>query len=1555
MTKGKCKNLLIGALLGVATVGFADTVLVQWGEPGGDGTIVSSDQLLNDGLDVTYDPAVVVSPTQSTNYYDGHALDRSHTFYGANSVDKEEVIVRNGDVSDYIETLFVLPATESYSAMVVWQDFLATGNFLTSFSIGIKQSYWDTDRSFRWLVQKASGEWYASDPNEDFSSSDFQAYSNVAAYLSWFEFTPFDGGAATVGASPVEIELSDIVSVGYYVEMQNINTASKWCGAEVNYFQVTATTNATPPAKLSNSYDTGYTISKVRTAMDGDTEVIIGSSYEGTVLAMDYEGTVLWTNELSGFFNQDLWSEDLTGDGIYEVLAANSDGSVYCLNSRGALQWSFKANDAPMNTVCVIHDSEDTPYVVCGSFDTGYYYLSATDGTLIKRIESSAYSDEDAWGDDPPPSGIHVPNFLRTVQRADGTEFLAENGINRTTVDGSVYLFEPLADLPFSTNQLAGAGVSSDLRICDIDSDGTEEWMVGYGEAFTVFDPTNLTQTLVDLSGYSPWKSLGYRSAQPEIIPNGEGGYQYFFLSGASVGLVPASMDTNSVEILHCNYAFNDVWKDSSDRIILASSQSGGSGIHILDTTDSSWKTAFEHLAPPGKIASILSNAVELNEQLETFTAPAWERDPVSVYLMTEGTTGLESLVASITNNYDSPIFLGGTYTGHAHDPLDWDRDTLLADCPSYRDRRDSRRTYDWTYSDAMDFILPLYEDVPGIAYWGGHGNDPYMFSKQVTVDVIDYAADKKTVLIWPEIGDTSTNLNWCMNDLFYPLATHSQTNGAYANLFIRSKQHFWSANVYQSAWLRLLSGEFADVFVAALEETNSKTMELSSAARQGLWASGAIDSWGARCAMDNPSLNRAREYSYQRLPNHFLRQMVYNLSSGAQFLNNFGVDQEYMSVFWELIATGALYVPKREEIVSFSPVHVSMIEPDEHYLEDGGEVKWIHLFDENYEENNPFVFSRMNGTWPMAPVTEWDFSRYAAGTADRGIHFLPPYNNGMVMITPPQEGVYADTNAVRGAMTSYMHPLYENIMSEFITDGRQYYSSDGTRQYAADRYYHTVEAAIENGAELLPLNVSGEVAWVCAETASNHLRLTLVDSGYVNPKGRTATVTFHTAQPVAMTDLLDSTATFDLSDPTAVTVEIPVGSFRFIDIEIAEPLTVATSLANSAPFFIEDPVALSSGKAGVAYSASLFDYAADANADALSFSKVSGPAWLTVASDGTLSGTPDGGDIGMNSFVVKVEDAALAYDTATVEITVAATLGGDFTLNPDADAYVRAGSYSSYNYGTATVLACKTDSASEGYTRQAYLRFDLSTLNGMEVTNALLRLKASYDNGAGDTHTAYFISDDSWSETLLTDDNKPAKGTALAESVHPSPPEWLELDVTEQAATEFSEDQELSVVLISSGINYVEYYSKESASADDWPQLVVQTKGASESGWDQFVADHGLSGTPTADSDGDEQNDLYEFVFGGNPTNDAVQGTMPWASSSSTTASYFSMERNEVNPGITYTAEWTTDLVLGSWTNVWDDVDASTSMNVDFDEVEYRLDWENKTNLFFRLRLMNP
>ena len=93
----------------------------------------------------------------------------------------------------------------------------------------------------------------------------------------------------------------------------------------------------------------------------------------------------------------------------------------------------------------------------------------------------------------------------------------------------------------------------------------------------------------------------------------------------------------------------------------------------------------------------------------------------------------------------------------------------------------------------------------------------------------------------------------------------------------------------------------------------------------------------------------------------------------------------------------------------------------------------------------------------------------------------------------------------------------------------------------------------------------------------------------------------------------------------------------------------------NGAPSFDTDPIAGAGAVSGQAYAGGLAGEASDPDGDALSFAKLSGPSWLSVASDGALSGTPGDGHIGLNEFTVEVADPSGLTDTASLQINVTA------------------------------------------------------------------------------------------------------------------------------------------------------------------------------------------------------------------------------------------------------------------------------------------------------------
>lgn len=89
-------------------------------------------------------------------------------------------------------------------------------------------------------------------------------------------------------------------------------------------------------------------------------------------------------------------------------------------------------------------------------------------------------------------------------------------------------------------------------------------------------------------------------------------------------------------------------------------------------------------------------------------------------------------------------------------------------------------------------------------------------------------------------------------------------------------------------------------------------------------------------------------------------------------------------------------------------------------------------------------------------------------------------------------------------------------------------------------------------------------------------------------------------------------------------------------------------------PLFSSDPLVKANALEGAAYTGqSIAGDAQDADGDTLTFSVLSGPAWLNVSSNGVLSGTPASTDVGTNQWVIEVTDGLDSYDVTELKITV--------------------------------------------------------------------------------------------------------------------------------------------------------------------------------------------------------------------------------------------------------------------------------------------------------------
>ncbi len=128
------------------------------------------------------------------------------------------------------------------------------------------------------------------------------------------------------------------------------------------------------------------------------------------------------------------------------------------------------------------------------------------------------------------------------------------------------------------------------------------------------------------------------------------------------------------------------------------------------------------------------------------------------------------------------------------------------------------------------------------------------------------------------------------------------------------------------------------------------------------------------------------------------------------------------------------------------------------------------------------------------------------------------------------------------------------------------------------------------------------------------------------------------------------------------------IDDVRIADYAFSAAQIAAMQGANTAPQFSAATLVGGSAAQSQPYAGTLAGTATDADiGDTLSFAKISGPAWLQVAADGTLSGTPGFGDDGLQEFVVSVTDSSGAGDSAVLTITMPVVIGNGTWL-ADAD-----------------------------------------------------------------------------------------------------------------------------------------------------------------------------------------------------------------------------------------------------------------------------------------------
>jgi hypothetical protein len=400
-----------------------------------------------------------------------------------------------------------------------------------------------------------------------------------------------------------------------------------------------------------------------------------------------------------------------------------------------------------------------------------------------------------------------------------------------------------------------------------------------------------------------------------------------------------------------------------------------------------------------------------------------------------------------------------------------------------------------------------------------------------------------------------------------------------------------------------------------------------------------------------------------------------------------------------------------------------------------------------------------------------------------------------------------------------------------------------------------------------------------------------------------------------------------------------------------------AASTTNRPPKFKAPVLFAAEAKTGAPYSATIAAEALDADGDMLTFVKTGGAGWLSVSTNGLLSGTPSSGSLGLNNVFVEVTDGTETND-AVLRITVApGQVGGAGFVGWDTG---RNGSPDQSTLdGLDAVLAGGDEGSPTGSDDQTWGSLDAEPLPG--IGNHALKVKNNYvvtlsltNNTGADLLLDGIYMDYSW--TFAAGPQNFALEYTSGD-LGSGPYTLFSTNATDQVFHNYDLPFEgvLTNRLLAAGdsARFSLMFTGGTTSRGDLDNLMLRAGGEPASAYEAWASLYSLTNGPSGNDDQDALNNLYEYGLGGDPTNSAHLSIIPVTFERSGDAfEYVYPRRQAPDSGVSYYLELTDDLVSGLWTNSGYTETGSGPIDAGFEAVTNEIPNAGKTNEFIRLRI---
>lgn len=776
------------------------------------------------------------------------------------------------------------------------------------------------------------------------------------------------------------------------------------------------------------------------------------------------------------------------------IYCAAYDGTVLCLSQQGALLWKTRPSAGfPYDLASADIDGDGFDEALVASSDGGLHVLDH-DGRPLWTFKREA------------------PLYQVIVQSDAGKPRIQTGGIERI-------LYTLAAD---------GTVVAQEKRDKVIRRLGDADPRAG--------------------SKCKPFRTRPYLTTYVTHVKSETLGDEYqLSLNGRNLML--ADMDGSCRNVLYgTTVAAGAVFDPQTDTYWIGSDISGGDGIHGFHLDQPGWQEAFTNLRPVGTMLELERNLAALAQQTEAFNPLPYQKAAGRTLVILE-----ENIDWDYRKTYDS---IRTEYIGRAglknvcFVPYVYSHESVFFFKEAYDPGiADPGKLAAWTVehnrmghnmlkqAEILQFARDREAAAEPFFIYAGHGRSTgidFYLSPDTLAKMLVLAPETLQGFVFAEFETIDDIIAQAIRGQLLPLADLCHAAGK--KILIRGKNIFWNGNIYTGIFQPIMAAEkYREVFVPSMEETNSRNQSLSLAGRTGLWLTKKFNHMSGRAVTDNGNFNRLWHWCQSAHLSHFLRAMVLARCQGADIfhLNIYSDNAREMLPFYQMLEKGLLPLPAREDILSISDLAIGMLPPDQDYLRHGTNGHGMDLYAPG---EGPFVFDRLDCYWGGAMLADHDFENYALHAKRRMTNFIPrsPYGN-LAMIP-------ADTD-----LTQFPH-----FRRKLITDGRHWYDAAGKR-HTAPEYKPVVLQALEEAAGRLPIRVMGDVAWAALRLDAAHIRVVLIDPGYLDPARRPAVIRFQHVVPVEIRDTLGGASSLPVrTDGLAVTV--PMGALRIIDVTIENP-----------------------------------------------------------------------------------------------------------------------------------------------------------------------------------------------------------------------------------------------------------------------------------------------------------------------------------------------------------------------------------------------------------------